>query len=298
MEQKQNPHEDYVYCITASPNFKRDGLVFAAKKSGLYSSRDKGKTWKDAFASLKLAARLPTSAIAISIVSEITYVFAGIEGKILRSLTSGETWEVADLDSPAPQVAALAVSPNFMKDGTLLAATVQDGIFRSTDRGVNWTGWNFGLYDPNINALAFLDSQIVFAGTQSGIFRSSNAGRSWRDLDFPIDLAPVVCLAISREGNIYAGTEAEGLHVSCDEGKTWEQLMEGTVEQIHLDAPGRLLILRDGDLLLSENGGNSWQAAQPGFEPAADISALTAPLGLYPGKPLLVGLSNGEIIKL
>jgi photosystem II stability/assembly factor-like uncharacterized protein len=225
-------------------------------------------------------------------------MFACIEGKILRSLTAGETWEVADLDSPAPQVAALAVSPNFAQDGTLLAATVQDGIFRSTDRGVNWTGWNFGLYDSNINALTFLDSQIIFAGTQSGIIRSSNAGHSWRDLDFPMDLAPVVCLAISREGTIHAGTEAEGLHVSCDAGRTWEQLIEGAVEQIHLDTRGKLLILRDGELLLSENGGHSWQTARPGFEPAADISALTAPLGLDPAKPLLVGLSNGEILKL
>jgi len=298
MEQNQNLYEDYIYYITASPNFRKDGLVCAAKKSGLYYSRDKGKTWKDAYASLKLAAPLPTSSAAISILNEITYVFAGIEGKILRSLTSGETWEVADLDSPAPQVTALAISPNFAKDGTLLAATIQDGILRSTDRGVNWTGWNFGLYDPNINALAFLDPQIVLAGTQSGIFRSSNAGRSWRDLDFPIDFAPVLCLAIRRDGTIYAGTEAEGLHVSCDEGRTWEQLIEGTVEQIQLDASGRLLILRDGELLLSENGGQSWQAARPGFEPAADISALTAPLGLDPAKPLLVGLSNGEIIKL
>lgn len=298
MEQNQNPYEDYVYCISASTNFKKDGLVFAAKKSGLFSSRDKGKTWKDSYASLRLAAPLATSTAAISIVNEITYVFAGIEGKILRSLNAGETWEVADLDSPAPQVAALAVSPNFAKDGTLLAATVQDGIFRSTDRGVSWTGWNFGLFDPNINCVAFADSQTIFAGTQSGIFRSNNAGRSWRDLDLPIDCAPVLCLSVNRDGIIYAGTEAEGLHVSCDQGKTWEQLSVGTVEQIHLDASRKLLILKDGELLISENGGCSWKAARLGFEPASKISTLTAPLGLDPSKPLLVGLSNGDIVKL
>jgi ligand-binding sensor domain-containing protein len=53
---------------------------------------------------------------------------------------------------------------------------MQDGIFRSTDRGVRWTGWNFGLYDSNINALAVADSQVIFTGTQSGIFCSTNAG--------------------------------------------------------------------------------------------------------------------------
>jgi hypothetical protein len=53
---------------------------------------------------------------------------------------------------------------------------IQDGIFRSTDRGVRSTGWNFGLYDSNINALAVADSQVIFTGIQSGIFRSTNAG--------------------------------------------------------------------------------------------------------------------------
>jgi len=300
MEQNSTPYEDYIYCIAASPNFKKDGLAFAAKRSGLYRSVDKGKTWKDAFASLKLSAPLPTTFVAVAPAGEITYVFACLEGQILRSLDAGRTWQSAKLDTPAPLVTALVVSPDFAKDGTLLAATVQDGILRSMDRGITWAGWNFGLFDPNINALAFADSQIIFAGTQSGIFRSSNAGRSWRDIDFPIDLAPVSCLAVSRAGTIFAGTEAEGLHVSCDVGRTWEKRMEGAVEQIHMDVRGKLLILRDGELLLCENGGGSWQAARPGFEPAADISAFTTLPGLdsVKGKNLLVGLSNGEIIKL
>ena len=303
MEQDHMPIDDFVYCLAASPNFKKDGLAFAAKKSGLYRSNDKGKTWEDAFSSLNLSAPLPITFTAVAPAGEITYVFACAEGQILRSLDAGQTWtwQTAKLDTPAPLVTALVASPNFAKDGTLLAATMQDGIFRSTDRGVSWTGWNFGLYDPNINAVAFADSQTIFAGTQSSIFRSTNAGRSWRDLDFPIDCAPALCLAVNREGIIYAGTETEGLHVSHDKGKTWEGLTEGAVEQIHLDARGKILILKDGELLLSEDDGNSWQPARPGFEPAADISACTTTLpGLDSarGKNLLVGLSNGEIIKL
>lgn len=300
MEQDHIPNDDFVYCLAASPNIMKDGLAFAAKKSGLYRSADKGKTWKDAFASLNLSAPLPITFAAVAPAGEITYVFACAEGQILRALDAGQTWQVAALDTPAPLVTALVASPNFAEDGTLLAATVQDGIFRSTDRGVSWTGWNFGLYDPNINALAFADSQTIFAGTQSGIFRSRNAGRSWRDLDFPIDCAPVLCLAVNRDGTIYAGTEMEGLQVSRDGRTTWEGLTEGAVEQIHLDVRGKILILKDGELLLSENAGGSWQPARPGFDPAADISAFTTLPGLdsAKGKNLLVGLSNGEIIKL
>ena len=294
------PNGDFVYCLAVSPNFKKVGLVFAAKKSGLYRSTDKGRTWEDAFASLKLSAPLPITYATVALAAEITYVFASAEGQILRSLDGEQTWQVAALDSPAPVVTALIASPDFADDGTILAATMQDGIFRSTDRGITWTGWNFGLYDPNINALTFADSQTIFAGTQSGIFRSSDAGRSWRDLDFPIDCAPVVCLAVDHVGTIYAGTESEGLHASYDGGKTWEGLIEGAVEQIQLDAKGRVLMLKDGELLRSENAGASWQPARPGLEPSNNISAFTTlpNLDSAKSKNLLIGLSNGEIIKL
>ena len=87
------------------------------------------------------------------------------------------------------------------------------------------------------------------------------------------------------------------MNVSHDEGKTWEGLIEGAVEQIHLDASEKILILKDGELLLSENS-DSWQPARPGFESAADISAFTTLPELDLAKPVLVGLSNGEIIKL
>jgi hypothetical protein len=72
---------------------------------------------------------------------------------------------------------------------------------------------------------------------------------------------------------------------------------DGTVLATTLrDDSGKLLILRDGELLLSENG-DSWQAVRPGFEPAMVISTFVAPVGLDLAKPLLVGLANGEIIK-
>jgi photosystem II stability/assembly factor-like uncharacterized protein len=289
--------QDYVYCLAASPNFKQDGMLFAAKQSGLYRSSDAGRTWKNAYASLNLPGALPTTWVAVAAARQDTYVFASVEGKVLRSLDSGETWQAADLESPAPQITALAISPNFAEDGTLLAASMQDGIFCSTDRGATWTGWNFGLYDANINALAFADAQTVLCGTQSGVFTSTNAGRSWCDTDFPLERAPVLCLAVSSGKAIFAGTEAQGLLVSQDEGKTWEQILAGGVEQILPGPNGKMLVLRDEEVLFSDNDGKTWQPRARG-EKGATLSALLAPLGLDATGPLLGGLINGEVVTL
>jgi photosystem II stability/assembly factor-like uncharacterized protein len=293
--------QDSVYSIATSPNFKRDRLVFAAKESGLYRSNDGGKTWSDSYATLKLTAPPPTTFVAVSIIDDITYVFAAAEGKILRSLNGGFEWEAGELDSLQPLVTSLAVSPNFAHDGLLLAATMQDGIFYSTDRGVKWQGWNFGLYDSNINALAFpphfTGEQMIVAGTQSGVFISINAGRSWRDLDFPIEAAPVLCTAISQENVIYIGTEAHGVYRSEDVGQSWEQIQAGTVEHILIDSNNKILILRDGELLFSMDRGKSWHTRTL-HELDSAIICLCAPQGLDPTNPVLVGLANGEIVIL
>jgi len=290
-----NDIQDFVYCLARTANASQPdfapksetsdskGLVFAAKQSGLFRSTDGGQTWGDAYAALKLADPLPTQSVAVSVVDDITYVFAALEGRILRSINGSQTWEIASLDSPAPLVTALAVSPDFARDGLVLAATMQDGIFRSADRGVSWTGWNFGLYDPNINALAFVDAQKVVAGTQSGVFVSINAGRSWRDTDFPLESAPVQCVAVSPDQTIYAGTQSDGLFVSRDAGKTWKTVCAGGVEQIHIHN-GRVFILNDGNLLFSDDE-KIWQARE--FD--GEISTFIA-------EPLLIGLASGEVI--
>lgn len=288
--------QDFVYCIAASPNFKKDGLLFAAKKSGLYRSTNNGKTWSDAYASLKLTAPLPTQAVAVTVANDITYAFAAVEGNILRSLDSGKKWEAAELDSPAPIVTSLAISPDFAHDGLVLAATLQDGIFFSSDRGVKWQGWNFGLYDSNINALVFADSQNIIAAAQSGVFMSINAGRSWRDLDFPIKAAPVLCAAVSGENVFYIGTEARGLYRSVDAGQTWERIQDGAVEHILLEDK-KILSVRDGKLEFTKDEGKTWRA-RAGLKTDSAITCICAPLGLDTSNPLLVGFENGEVITL
>lgn len=71
---------------------------------------------------------------------------------------------------------------------------MEDGIFRSANRGERWSPWNFGLLDLNVLALAispcFESDETIFAGTESGIFRSTNGGRAWREADFPLSWHP------------------------------------------------------------------------------------------------------------
>lgn len=103
----------------------------------------------------ELETPLTTVAVAVSPNFEADRsVFAGVAGGILRSIDGGHNWYIASLSSPPPFVLTLVVSPNFAHDGTLLAGTMEDGVFRWGDRGEYWAAWNFGLLDLNVLCMA------------------------------------------------------------------------------------------------------------------------------------------------
>jgi hypothetical protein len=296
-------NQDYVYHLAASPDYDEDGILFAAKRSGLYKSSDRGQTWMNAYQSLGLDDPLPTTSVAVSPNFKHDHtMFAAVEGNILRSTNGGETWETAELGKPLPVVSTLVISPNFDQDGVLLAGTLQDGISRSVNRGAQWSGWNFGLMDPSIYALQFSPDfavdQTIYAGTETGIFRSDNGGRSWREVNFPMDLAPVTSLGITSD-RLYAGTEDHGLFSSHKTNGGWEPLggdsPSGGVHQVVPDTTGRILVVQDEALYLSDEGGQSWESLA-GFEADAVITCAAAPLGLSPGAPLFLGLYDGRVI--
>src|SRR5438093_3755735 len=95
------PSEDVIYQLAAPA--ARGAPVFAARLSGLAVSRDAGKTWQPAYASLGLLQALPTLSVAVAPGAEDAFVvFAGYNGGVLRSLDGGQTWQTSAFRAPAP----------------------------------------------------------------------------------------------------------------------------------------------------------------------------------------------------
>ena len=303
---------DIVLALASSPNFARDGICFAGRRSGLYRSGDGGLTWRPAYESLDLDAALTTTAVALSPdFGGDRSLFAGVPGAVLRSLDGGERWFVAPLPSPPPVVSALAVSPDYARDGAVLAGTVEDGVFRSADRGVSWSAWNFGLLDLGVLALAispaFARDETLYAGTESSLFRSTNGGRAWREVEPAGEFAPILSLALSpgyeRDGVILAGTEAHGLLHSGDRGRSWARLGEGVIADavnailLAPDYPGTpdIAVMLDTALFGSRDGGRTWSAWHVEAGNGGGVTAVVAPRGLGPGCPLLTGTAGGGV---
>jgi photosystem II stability/assembly factor-like uncharacterized protein len=307
--------QDITYALAASPNFAQDGICFAARGSGLYGSKDGGETWQFAYDTLNLEAPLATMAVVVSPdFKSDQSVFAGAPGGFLRSYDGGTNWLVTTLPSPPPVVSALVISPNYAHDGTLLAGTLEDGVFRSADRGSRWAAWNFGLLDLNTLCMAistdFDQDETLFVGTETGVFRSTNGGRAWREVDFPTEFAPVLSLALSpnyaSDGILFAGTESYGLFRSDDRGHTWARLgkdalsdaVNAVVLSPEFPAKPDLLAMLGDALLISRDGGKIWSDWKVNLTIEEGTASVAAPQGLDADAPLLIGLVEGGVLRV
>ena len=297
--------DETVYAFAASPRFSDVGACFAACASGLYRSRDGGRNWD--LLSIPAAQdgeQLIATAIAISPEFQTDRaVFAAVKGGILRSSDGGDSWFSAGFAAPPPLFTAMAISSEFLRDGMMLAATMEDGVFSSADRGIHWRPWNFGLFDLGVLCLAlsprWLVDETVFAGTETGLYRSTNGGRAWRLTAFPEEAAPLLCLAAVESAEtddlvVIAGTESQGLWLSDDGGDSWRRTGEATFTgainqlQVSCNAQGdtQVFALDDTGVSRSTDQGKSWETvARSQSTPTAmlvpDADANIVLLGLY-----------------
>ena len=171
--------DDAPYALAASPAFARDGVCFAACGSGLYRSQNGGERWE----LLRASPESVMTAVAVSpAYAGDRSVFAAVKGGILRSSDGGDAWFTAGFPAPPPVFSSLIVSPDFERDGFLLAGTMEDGVFSSTDRGARWQPWNYGLFDLNALCLAlspaWTEDETAYAGTVIVVSRLSWRRRS------------------------------------------------------------------------------------------------------------------------
>ena len=127
--------------------------------------------------------------------------------------TTQAQWVQTSLDS--------VVTTCFASDATsLFVGTLRQGVFHSTNNGIDWTSVNSGL-PPNIGitAIVFSNENLIAGISDSGVFLSTDDGLSWTQTG--LTNTNVRALAVSGT-NMYAGYEGRfcggGLDRSTDNG--------------------------------------------------------------------------------
>ena len=205
-------------------------------------------------------------------------------------------------------VRALAVHP---RDPRLLYLGSEQGLFRSADGADSWSRVESPVNGLQVWSILLLPHapDVILVGTcPSRLFRSTDGGRTWEEPPVRIEQhcprimhtrVTTLLADPTRPGTIWAGIEIDGLRVSHDEGRTWQEIGKGLSSlDIHSmvlvpgnGRPKRLLASTNNDLNLSVDEGPTWQPLKVGRSlPWSYCRGLTQQYG----RPEVLLLGNGD----
>jgi hypothetical protein len=256
-------------------------------------------------------------------------LYAATGDAIARLDETGGAW-LATLSLTGTGVQCLALDPS--DRDTVYAGLREGGVRRTTDGGTSWVDCE--LPAPGVFSLAVSAADgAVYAGTEpSALYRSDDRGETWHELESLLELpsrptwsfpprpwtSHVRWIAPSPHDAelLLVGIELGGLMRSTDRGETWHDHRPGAQRDVHSLAwhprvEGRAYEAGGGGAAWSDDGGDSWHAADEGrdrnytWSVAVDpvdpalwyVSASTGPYAAHGGldpQALIYRRQNGE----
>jgi photosystem II stability/assembly factor-like uncharacterized protein len=146
-------------------------------------------------------------------------------------------------------------------------------LYRSDNHGTPWSQVGAGLPKASrINAL-LIEGSTSYAGTDEGVFVSSDAGQTW-SASVITPPSPVQCFTVSGR-RVYAGTKMSGVFFTKDEGRSWQQVVNGLPDWNVRSLAARNSVVYAGTdtrgVFLLSGEGKRWVSAGQGLPDRSQI---------------------------
>jgi len=285
-------------CVAVDPHDPRRVYV-GTFDNGVYRTLDGGETWDQVSDGIPDRRVLSVAVSPARRVSGRSAVYVGTEpSNLYRSEDDGRTWEVfpslPELPSaptwsfpPRPWTSHVRwIAPDHADPDLLFVGIELGGVMRSRDGGKTWEDRKPGSYHDS-HALATHPTAAgrVYEAAGEGVAMSTDAGDSWRPVDAGTDRHYTWGLAVDwadpdlwyvsasfGPGQAHGdGERSEGVLFRKRGEAPWEALGgDGALARPSPSMPYALLAPRDrsgallaglkrGELLLSEDAGDSWR---------------------------------------
>lgn len=224
--------------------------LFAGTQRGVFRSLDSGASWHAA------SAGLPANAWVTSVAvdpSNASTGYAGAHdcetgpctGGLHKTSDGGDTWAPTALSGTDVIVEGITIDPTMpatlyvsARDADQDGVYLYNGVYRSTDGGVNWERRSPELVelsrvviDPTLQSTLYVTGRAP--GGPTRVFKSTDSGFTWSPIDvgLPANVYPPIELAIdpANASNLYAATDS-GIFRSTDAGVHWTALDNGLTQ--------------------------------------------------------------------
>ena len=222
------------------------GDVYAASRIGIYRLAPDAPVWT-------LVSPLPPEASVdnhgIRMAEQNGTLYLVFPNGVFASKDRGETWIKLGA-RPEGRALGLVITD----DALYLAFRDDEGIFKSTDEGKQWTRLNDEIADSGINAIDAIED-TVFVGTNKGLYRL----RSETSEKLPLDTTKVIRSLSISGNNLYVGTGSDlsqlKSQLETPEGRKAQ--IEALMEEIMNDTGPRWEVFHSTDM------GDSWTDITP-----------------------------------
>ncbi|SNX58700.1 BNR/Asp-box repeat-containing protein [Nitrosomonas ureae] len=258
-----------VTVIAISPNYATDNTLVIASDSGyLQKSTNSGNDWIDL--------GNPTGTIVYDMAiapGDATEIFLATPSfGIFYSSDGGSTFINKGNNLPNEAINNIAVSPNYAIDRTVFCTSLRQSIFKSTDKGNNWTLFNSGAQVTKQTTLlnemtdlqvsrTYATDKTIFLPVFDGLFLSSNGGTTWKQRQTRRGLMTGLAASssFSSDQKMIATTYVgRGIAISADGGSTWSTSGWPNPKEHKLN-------FFDSDIVQNPNGTQTVISARNGF---------------------------------
>jgi hypothetical protein len=141
--------------------------------------------------------------------------------------------------------------------GVLFAGSVNGGIFRSADKGIEWSNSTF----PYATIKAFINhGEYLLAATSRGMYRTSD-NIWWHRADTGMESVVAYSFAIIGD-TLFTGTVGKGVFRSTDNGSSWQSANTGLGDKMDVHSlryhNGYLYAGSRSGIYRSSNRGDEW----------------------------------------
>jgi len=267
------------YCFADSNGdilaFSTRPISNETRNGGVFRSSDHGDHWTQIHTSIRQA---PVYNLIGTASGDL---FASTDRGIFLSTDKGEKWHrVAFGRRSNYQYNAPSCYPVHLLSasaaGFLFAAIDNDGVYRSTDNGLNW----LRLQHPLIDSCRFTaiangpQGSVYLSGMNRSdspiLLRSTDNGESWMLRNSGLENVEVYALAVHPSNSIFAGTSKGAIYRSLDNGETWLPKTTGlslyVVLNFSINKNGHIFAaFGDSGIWRSTDNGESWNQINNGL---------------------------------